>query len=223
MTPTRAFLFLSLAFLPPLLSAHSGRTDSYGCHHAAKTADYHCHTGPLAGRTFPNKEDMLKGLDAAPKGAVTPPLKDKNASRTDRFSGKVVGILDGDTIEVLRDGKAARVRLFGVDCPEKRQPFGAAAKAFSSEAAFGKEVTVTVKDTDQYGRLVGEVELPDGKSLNRELVRAGLAWWYRRYAPEAAELGALEAEAKLARSGLWKDSQPTAPWAFRKTEKIAGR
>ncbi len=219
--PRPIFLLLAILLTAPApLQAHSGKTDSYGCHHHAKLADYHCHSGPLAGKTFPSKDDMLRGLESAPKGAALPPQKPATAAE---FQGKVVGVMDGDTLEVLRDGRAARIRLFGIDCPEKRQPFGAAAKTFASVAAFGKVVKATVKDTDQYGRLVAEVELPDGKILNQELVRAGLAWWYKRYAPDEAELGELEQEAKLARAGLWKDSQPTAPWAFRRTEKIAGR
>jgi endonuclease YncB( thermonuclease family) len=75
-----------------------------------------------------------------------------------------------------------RIRLWGIDCPESRQAFGARATQFTGDLAFGKEVSVQVKDVDRYGRTVGVVILPDGRNLNQELVRAGLAWWYRQYA-----------------------------------------
>ena len=91
------------------------------------------------------------------------------------FTGKVVGVSDGDTISVIREGRAVKVRLHGIDCPEKGQPYGTKAKQYTSEMAFGKEVTVRIKDTDRYNRIVGEVILPDGLSLNKELVFVGLA------------------------------------------------
>ena len=93
----------------------------------------------------------------------------------DQFTGKVVSISDGDTLSVLREGKAVKVRLYGVDTPEKTQAFGTQARQFTGELVFQQTVTVLVHDTDRYGRLVGEVQLPDGRSLNQELVRAGLA------------------------------------------------
>jgi endonuclease YncB( thermonuclease family) len=132
------------------------------------------------------------------------------------FSGKVVGITDGDTIRVVRGGKAEPVRLHGVDCPETRQAFGTRARQFTSRLAFGKQVTVQVRDVDRYGRIVGEVLLSGGRSLNRELVTAGLAWWYRRYAPEDEELARLELEARDAKRGLWGERQPVPPWEFRR-------
>lgn len=94
------------------------------------------------------------------------------------FSGEVVGIADGDTIKVMHDGRPEKIRLFGIDCPEKGQAFGNKAKQFSSELAFGKTVTVQEHGLDKYGRTIGVVILPDGRNLNRELVAAGLAWWY---------------------------------------------
>jgi endonuclease YncB( thermonuclease family) len=106
------------------------------------------------------------------------------------------------TLDVLREGKAVRIRLHGIDTPEKAQAFGTRARQYSSALAFQQTVTVHVKDTDRYGRLVGEVLLPDGRSLNQELVRAGLAWWYRQYAPHDTTLAQLEAEAQAAKRGL---------------------
>src|SRR4029453_15195307 len=88
----------------------------------------------------------------------------------EQFTGKVVGISDGDTISVLREGKAVKVRLHGVDTPEKAQAFGTQARKFTSDMVFQQTVTVMVQDTDRYGRLVGDVLLPDSRSLNQELV-----------------------------------------------------
>jgi micrococcal nuclease len=132
------------------------------------------------------------------------------------FTGKVVGVSGGDTIKVMREGKAVKVRLHGIDCPEKKQPFGTRAKQYTSEMAFGNEVEVRVQTTDRYGRLVGEVILPGGSSLNKELVFVGLAWWYRKYAPNDLTLKALEAGARAEKKGLWADKNPIPPWEWRR-------
>ncbi|HOX59171.1 MAG TPA: thermonuclease family protein [Verrucomicrobiota bacterium] len=139
-----------------------------------------------------------------------------------RFSGRVVGVTDGDTIVVLSEGKVSRkIRLHAVDCPESRQAFGKKAKQLTSDLCFNKEVTVRVVDTDRYGRLVGLVFLPDGRLLNEELVRAGLAWWYRKYAPKFVGLGELEEQARAAKLGLWADNDPIPPWDWRRGKKAA--
>jgi micrococcal nuclease len=131
---------------------------------------------------------------------------------------RVVGVMDGDTIEVLRDNETRRVRLHGVDCPEHNQPFGQRAKQFTSELAFGQDVTLEVRDTDQYGRLVAEVFLEDGRSLNLELVRAGLAWHYKRYSKDP-KLAAAELAAREAKLGLWSHGHPVPPWEWRREER----
>jgi endonuclease YncB( thermonuclease family) len=138
------------------------------------------------------------------------------------FSGKVVAVKDGDTIEVVKEGVAVRVRLYGIDCPEKGQAFGQKAKQFVSGLAFGKTVKVIEKDLDRYRRTVGEVILEDGRSLNRELVRAGLAWWYRQYAKKDAELEKLESDARKAKVGLWFDADPVSPWDWRRGKRKPG-
>ena len=88
------------------------------------------------------------------------------------FTGKVVGVSDGDTISVMHNGKAERIRLSGIDCPEKGQAFGQRAKQFTSALVFGKEVTVAVQDSDKYGRTIGEVKLLDGRVLTRQELTA---------------------------------------------------
>lgn len=134
------------------------------------------------------------------------------------FSGRVVTVADGDTLGVMNGTMEVRVRLFGVDCPEKSQPHGMEAKQFTSSRCFGKDVQVKVVDKDRYGRTVGEVTLPDGKSLNRLLVEAGYAWWYRSYSRDSS-LGELEAQARKERRGLWADKNPQPPWEYREHER----
>jgi len=132
------------------------------------------------------------------------------------YPARVVGVSDGDTLTVLADGnRQVKIRLNGVDAPETGQDFGSRAKQAASELAFGKIVTISPRDTDRYGRTVAEVILPDGRSLNREMVRSGLAWWYRQYAPADRQLAALESEAKGAHRGLWAQPNPVAPWEWR--------
>ena len=135
------------------------------------------------------------------------------------FTGKVVGVSDGDTVTVLDHKTPVKVRLEGIDCPEKTQAFGSRAKLFTSKACFGKTVEVKAKTRDRYGRTIGTVLLPGGTSLNQELVRNGLAWWYVHYAPRDKTLKNLESEARAQRLGLWKDPSPLPPWDYRKNHR----
>ena len=111
------------------------------------------------------------------------------------FTGKLVKVLDGDTVEVLHNGKAERIRLAQIDCPEKNQPFGQAAKRYVLDVAAHKIVTVQVETVDRYGRTVGEVFLPDGSNLNKQIVGAGFAWQYKKYSKDT-EYSDLEKSAK---------------------------
>jgi endonuclease YncB( thermonuclease family) len=132
------------------------------------------------------------------------------------FDARVVGVADGDTITVLDGTTQVKVRLNGIDCPERRQAFGARAKQLTSDLAFGKTVTVRPFGEDRYGRTLGEVVLPDGRVLNQELVAAGIAWHYTQYSKDET-LAKLERRAREARVGLWSEERPVAPWEFRKT------
>jgi len=131
------------------------------------------------------------------------------------FTARVVGVSDGDTITVLAGSTQVRVRLNGIDCPEKGQPFGARAKQLTSKLAFGKTVTVRPLGRDRYGRVLADVILPDGRVLNEDLVAAGMAWHYRRYSKDKA-LARLERQAREAGLGVWSDARPVAPWEFRR-------
>jgi endonuclease YncB( thermonuclease family) len=138
------------------------------------------------------------------------------------FKGKVVYVVDGDTIIVLQDERQVRVRPASIDRPERGQAFGRQAKYATTALAVGKRVTVVVDGRDRNGRILGEVLLPDGVSLNRELVRTGWAWHYRQYSKDL-RLAELEAEAGTAGRGLWADAHPVAPWDYRKQRSAKSR
>lgn len=201
-----ALLFTVLA--PSVAAPHSGGLDASGCHHDHQQGNYHCHQGQFAGQSFASQAEM----QAARQQTATafPPMLPVS-----QISGQVVSVLDGDTIDVLYNTRAKRIRLNGIDAPEKGQAFGQKAKQFVSEQAFGKEVTVKTFGLDKYGRTIGDVFLPDGRMLNEELVREGLAWWYREYAPGNVTLEKLEAEAREANRNLWTHKKPVPPWVYR--------
>lgn len=158
---------------------------------------------------------MKKLLFAAIMFLLTPVIAGAVVFET--YQGKVVGVVDGDTIKVLRRGKETSIRLNGVDAPESRQAFGKRAKEYVSAACFGKLVVIEETDLDKYGRTVAEVTLPDETSLNRAIVRDGFAWWFRKYSTDET-LKRLEAEARAARRGLWADNAPISPWDWRQAQ-----
>jgi len=134
------------------------------------------------------------------------------------FTGEVVGVKDGDTVEIMRGGRAVTVRLHGIDTPESGQPFGTRAKQYTATQVFGEQATVRVVDTDRYGRLVGVVT-NGGAELNASLVRVGLAWWYERYAPDDGRLRRLQVQARSSDRGLWSRPSPVPPWDWRDGER----
>lgn len=137
--------------------------------------------------------------------------------------GKVVGVTDGDTITVLDDSHTQfKIRLAGIDAPEKKQPFGQVSKKMLSDLVFQKTVQVEWKKQDRYGRLVGKV-IVEQIDVNLEQVKYGLAWFYRKYQNElspADRTAYAEAEFKAQQNkqGLWVYPNPMAPWEFRKSK-----
>ncbi|ACD90440.1 nuclease (SNase domain protein) [Chlorobium limicola DSM 245] len=129
-------------------------------------------------------------------------------------SAKVVRIADGDTITILHaDNTQERIRLYGIDCPEKSQSFGNSARKFTGSLVFGKQASIRSMDRDKYGRTVAWVYVGE-KNVNEELVRAGYAWHYRQHSNDAG-LRRLEHEARKAKRGLWSESNPVPPWEYR--------
>lgn len=140
------------------------------------------------------------------------------AAATAAWTGKVVRILDGDTYEVMNGREAVRIRLYGVDAPEKTQAFGQVAKTYGGRI-FGRQVEVAPMDTDRYGRTIGIITVAGEKTVfNQELVAQGMAWVYTAYCKEAwcSTWSRLEGEARASRKGLWADARPEPPWLFRR-------
>ena len=135
------------------------------------------------------------------------------------FSGRVLAVADGDTLTVVHNEAETRVRLNGIDAPEQNQPFGESSRAFTTALVLGKTVTIHEHAEDNYGRTIGDVILPDGRTLNQELLRAGMAWWYHEHSTDRA-LGRLEIEARAAKKGLWADRDAIPPWAFRHQRRL---
>ena len=125
---------------------------------------------------------------------------------------RVKRIVDGDTV-YMRDG--TKVRLHGIDTPERDQPYGQQATRNLDEL-IGSTVYVVEKDTDRYGRLVGTLYNSDGTNVNLEMVCNGSAWWYSRYAKNNRAMASCQDEAKEARLGLWADDDPMRPWEWRR-------
>lgn len=140
------------------------------------------------------------------------------------IDGRVVGVADGDTVTVLDAEKVQhKIRLSGIDAPEKKQPFGQRSKESLSDLVFSKSVTVETDKRDKYGRNVGKV-LVDGIDANLEQVKRGLAWHYKQYQREQSptdqqSYAAAEIEARAAKLGLWRDPEKVPPWEFRHKKK----
>jgi len=132
-------------------------------------------------------------------------------------SGRCVGVGDGDTVSVKLSRGAVKIRLEGIDCPELGQDFGMRAKQFTSNLVYGKNVQVRPYYPDEYGRIVGRV-IVDGKDVSLEILRAGLAWHYKRgrYDPALAQA---ESAAKRDKKGLWAMPNPVPPWEYRKPRR----
>lgn len=155
-------------------------------------------------------------LALVPAWALAAPAQAESQS----WSGRVLVVIDGDSLIVRRQGKRVKVRLAQVDCPEPQQPFGREAKRFTTRAALGKTVVVENAVVDPYykKRMRASVILPDGRDLGLELVKEGLAWNYRRYSTNPL-LPDLEKDARRQKLGLWSQPNPTPPWQWRKQRK----
>ncbi|EAB3660490.1 hypothetical protein EGA70_14510 [Salmonella enterica] len=130
------------------------------------------------------------------------------------LKGKVIRVLDGDTIEVLQDKKPVRIRLANIDAPEKKQAYGRWSTNQLKSLVAAQPVTVTYTQTDRYGRIIGRVFTTNGTEASRFMVQSGAAWVYERYNTDKA-LPALQREAQTQKRGLWADSQPVPPWEWR--------
>jgi micrococcal nuclease len=129
------------------------------------------------------------------------------------FTGRVVGVIDGDTAKVLVGTKMITVRLEGIDAPEIGQSFGTRARQNLSSLVFGKTVTVRKTGEDRYGRTLGII-IEDGNDINAKMVEEGVAWHYKTYSNDE-RLAALESKARELKQNLWAGPNPIAPWDYR--------
>ena len=164
---------------------------------------------------FPDPETTEVAEEASgtlEPGLLAPSEVDSTPGRPDAESMVVpcIGIIDGDTIDVLVNRQPVRIRVAGIDCPERGQPFGTVAKQFTSRFCFRRDVQLTLGDIDKYGRQVAWVAV-DGQNLSVELLRAGLAW-HDRYSPAMA---VYEEEARQAKIGIWRDDSAISPREWR--------
>lgn len=147
-----------------------------------------------------------------------------NLAYADVYFGRVVSVSDGDTITVLDGSKRQhKIRLGGIDAPEKHQPFGARSKQHLSELVFGKDVQADCVKIDRYMREICKISV-NGVDANLEQIKSGMAWWYRTYAKDQLKAdqtaySLAEKEAREARRGLWSDAESVAPWEWRREEK----
>jgi len=146
-----------------------------------------------------------------------------SASATNLLQGRVVSVADGDTITILDASNTQhKIRLQGIDAPEKAQAFGEKSKQALHALVHSKTVEVSFTKNDKYGRIVGKVFLGT-QDICHEQIKTGLAWHYAKYQneqpPEDREAySASERSAKSQKLGLWSDDQPVPPWDYRKNK-----
>ena len=144
------------------------------------------------------------------------------------LTGRIVSIADGDTVTLLDASlQQHKIRLSGIDAPERRQPFGNRSRLHLGALVFGRQVTADCPKTDRYNRAVCRLEV-DGVDANLAQIEAGMAWHYKDYAreqraPDRRRYAQAEDEARQSRRGLWADRAPMAPWDFRKARKTTAR
>lgn len=151
------------------------------------------------------------------------PLKKEAENSPPGLRGRAVKIVDGDTFDLLLpEQRTIRIRLHGMDCPERGQDYGKAAKEAFGELMQDQQLRVVAVDSDRYGRVVGDVYTTGGTWVNLELVKRGMAWHYLAYSSDE-RLAAAEREARAARVGLWSQPRPVAPWDWRKEKRSGGK
>lgn len=133
------------------------------------------------------------------------------------FEGKVVNVIDGNTLEVENGGEVIKVMLKEADCPELSQQFGEEAKAFTEKLLLKKKVKVELKGKDRWGNKLAVISYKNGKLLHEELIKNGFAWAAQN---EENSLQVLASEAKQNKSGLWQEDEPTPPWIFRRKQTM---
>lgn len=140
---------------------------------------------------------------------------------TCNLQGKVIRVVDGDSVTVLdKQNEQHKIRLAGIDTPERKQPYGKVARQFLAKHIYKQQVCVGWYKRDKYQRLVGVIRIED-EEINLKLVKAGLAWHYKQYENEQSKSDRVlyakaHEKAEASEVGLWRDSRPIAPWLWRR-------
>jgi endonuclease YncB( thermonuclease family) len=136
-----------------------------------------------------------------------------------QWEARVVGITDGDTITVLTPNKEeVKIRLYGVDAPERKQAYGSKSKEFLASLVFGQTVIISPVGRDLYGRTIAKVFF-NGRDVGLTCIEYGYCWWYQDYARKESVYKKAQEKARKQELGLWADIKPIEPWKFRKNKK----
>lgn len=142
-----------------------------------------------------------------------------STSATEFITAKVVKVSDGDTFTILTKGKEQiRIRIYGIDAPEKGQPYSEKSRLYLADMIAGQDVTIEITSTDRYRRKIAKVKTETVDDVSLEMLRAGYAWHYSYFDKTKAYIQA-EKEAKERREGLWADENPVNPYEYRKLKK----
>lgn len=148
-------------------------------------------------------------------------LTSLSAANADELQGRVVAIADGDTLTILdAQNQQHKIRLAGIDAPEKNQPFGQVSRQHLAKQCFQQAASVVWNKRDRYQRIIGKVYCK-GKEVGLDQIQAGLAWWYRKYAKDQTQedqgrYSDAEIAASRDKRGLWQSPKPTPPWDWRR-------
>ena len=190
-----------------------------------------CDRGPLQPQQW---ETIVDTADVKAPNAPSEPSAPAEPAKAEQpeadvITGRVVRVIDGDTLVLLVDDEQVRVRLEGIDCPESAQPFGTKAKQALSDLVFGKNVRIKSSGEDRYGRTLGQVfvdvesagattDVQAEIDVNQFLVAQGLAWHYKRYSDDK-QLAQAEKASRREKRGLWADAKPVPPWEWRDRQR----
>ena len=163
------------------------------------------------------KAPLISARDVLHDLEETPAALPLNIAGEPEFSGRVTSITDGDTLRVINSlGESQIIRLYGIDAPERDQPYGTQATNALRQKLSNSQISIIQQDIDDYGRIVGTIFLNE-RNINQEMVAQGHAWWYEFFAPENRELEEAQNQAQNSKSGLWKSPNPVDPYEWRRT------
>lgn len=165
----------------------------------------------------PESESLSRDINQLSISTIDSLQENDIESNIEENQYKVIGIIDGDTYDILKNNTSERIRIDGIDAPEKGMPFYKVSKKYLSNLIYGKFVTIEFEKKDRYGRWVGRGFI-DKLDISEEMIKAGMAWHFKKYS-DSEILSNLEVEAKNNKFGLWREPNPLEPWEVRKLHK----